>query len=202
MSSKHQKQFMDEALIEQPAVEDHEGAWPSLLTIIGFAFLTFNSFMAVYSMRGPHQSHPGESTSRWLYGYSQRCSLLPSHTRWQRLCHFLCRCWCGQWQEQLCLVVFMHSLSTRRKPGWTPQRHNEGAALLGGKIFYRSFAPTLWLPACLLKVRARRHRPRSSGEPTASQVPLLRRRRDARLRAARCCGRGGGSLLSFLPRGC
>jgi hypothetical protein len=52
MSSKHQKQFMDEALIEQPAVEDHEGAWPSLLTIIGFAFLTFNSFMAVYRSNG------------------------------------------------------------------------------------------------------------------------------------------------------
>jgi len=52
MSSKHQKQFMDEALIEQPGVEDHEGAWPSPLTISGFAFLTFNSFMAVYRSNG------------------------------------------------------------------------------------------------------------------------------------------------------
>ncbi|KAL6604439.1 hypothetical protein ACP70R_042866 [Stipagrostis hirtigluma subsp. patula] len=56
MSSEQQKRFMDEALIEkprvQPASEGHEGAWPSLLTIIGFAFLTFNSVMAVYRSNG------------------------------------------------------------------------------------------------------------------------------------------------------
>ncbi|CAN6237554.1 unnamed protein product [Urochloa humidicola] len=45
---------MAKALLEQPRIqpvpEDHEGeaeAWPSPLTIIGFAFLTFNSGMAV-----------------------------------------------------------------------------------------------------------------------------------------------------------
>ncbi|CAL5023152.1 unnamed protein product [Urochloa decumbens] len=51
MSLKHQK-HMDEALIDQPAMENHDGAWPSALTIIGFAFLTFNSFMAVYRSNG------------------------------------------------------------------------------------------------------------------------------------------------------
>ncbi|XP_062224624.1 uncharacterized protein LOC133923217 [Phragmites australis] len=48
LRSEQQKRFMDEALLE-PAPEDREGAWPSLLTIVGFAFLTFNSAMAVYS---------------------------------------------------------------------------------------------------------------------------------------------------------
>ncbi|CAN6243580.1 unnamed protein product [Urochloa humidicola] len=53
MSSKLQQQFiMNEALIQQPALRDREGAWPSLLTIVGFGFLTFNSFMAVYRSNG------------------------------------------------------------------------------------------------------------------------------------------------------
>jgi hypothetical protein len=53
MASKQQKQFLDnEAMIEKPTPQDREGAWPSLLTIIGFAFLTFNSFMAVYRSNG------------------------------------------------------------------------------------------------------------------------------------------------------
>ncbi|KAJ1255908.1 hypothetical protein BS78_K138200 [Paspalum vaginatum] len=52
MSPKDQVQFMDEALIEHPAPEDRSGAWPSLMTITGFGFLTINSFMAVYRSNG------------------------------------------------------------------------------------------------------------------------------------------------------
>ncbi|OEL16946.1 hypothetical protein BAE44_0022034 [Dichanthelium oligosanthes] len=55
MASKQLKD-MDEALLEQPAIrpapEDREGHGPSLLTLIGFAFLTFNSGMAVYRSNG------------------------------------------------------------------------------------------------------------------------------------------------------
>uniref|UniRef100_A0A804P353 Uncharacterized protein n=1 Tax=Zea mays TaxID=4577 RepID=A0A804P353_MAIZE len=52
-SKQQQKQFLDEAMIKQPTPEeDREGAWPSVLTIIGFGFLTFNSFMAVYRSNG------------------------------------------------------------------------------------------------------------------------------------------------------
>lgn len=52
-SKQQQKQFLDEAMIKQPTLEeDREGAWPSVLTIIGFGFLTFNSFMAVYRSNG------------------------------------------------------------------------------------------------------------------------------------------------------
>uniref|UniRef100_A0A0E0JXB7 Uncharacterized protein n=1 Tax=Oryza punctata TaxID=4537 RepID=A0A0E0JXB7_ORYPU len=49
MISAKQKCQMDEALLEQPAImpaPEPEGT--SLLTIIGFAFLTFNSAMAIY----------------------------------------------------------------------------------------------------------------------------------------------------------
>ncbi|KAL6628926.1 hypothetical protein ACP70R_028691 [Stipagrostis hirtigluma subsp. patula] len=54
--SSEQKLCMDEALLEdpanQPATENRDGRWPSLLTVIGFAFLTFNSGMAVYRSNG------------------------------------------------------------------------------------------------------------------------------------------------------
>ncbi|CAL4889177.1 unnamed protein product [Urochloa decumbens] len=47
---------MDEVLlkepVKQPAQEDHDGHWPSLLTVVGFVFLTFNSVMAVYRSNG------------------------------------------------------------------------------------------------------------------------------------------------------
>ncbi|KAL6888249.1 hypothetical protein ACP4OV_009275 [Aristida adscensionis] len=50
--SSEQKLCIDEALLEQPvnqsAPENRDDRWPSLLTVIGFAFLTFNSGMAVY----------------------------------------------------------------------------------------------------------------------------------------------------------
>ncbi|RCV04871.1 hypothetical protein SETIT_1G036100v2 [Setaria italica] len=50
--SSEQKLHMDEALLEQPVnqpeLENHDGRRPSLLTVIGFIFLTFNSVMAVY----------------------------------------------------------------------------------------------------------------------------------------------------------
>ncbi|RCV04865.1 hypothetical protein SETIT_1G035500v2 [Setaria italica] len=54
MASEQEKRSMAEALLEQtliqPAPEDHEGAWaPSLLTLVGFKFLTFSSAMAVSS---------------------------------------------------------------------------------------------------------------------------------------------------------
>ena len=57
-SEKH-KPSMAEALLGQrqpliqPSPEDSKqgGAWPSLSTIVGFAFLTFNSAMAVSSWR-------------------------------------------------------------------------------------------------------------------------------------------------------
>ncbi|CAL4889174.1 unnamed protein product [Urochloa decumbens] len=56
MSSKQQKKFMDEALLEQPPIrpapEDREGHGPSVLTLLGFGFLTFNSVMAVYRSNG------------------------------------------------------------------------------------------------------------------------------------------------------
>ncbi|CAL5059467.1 unnamed protein product [Urochloa decumbens] len=55
MTSKQMKD-MDEALLEQPAIrpalKDREGYGPSLLTLMGFAFLTFNSGMAVYRSNG------------------------------------------------------------------------------------------------------------------------------------------------------
>jgi hypothetical protein len=43
---------VDEALLEQPTPEDCKGCGPSLLTLIGFGFLTFNSVMAVYRSNG------------------------------------------------------------------------------------------------------------------------------------------------------
>ncbi|CAL4889176.1 unnamed protein product [Urochloa decumbens] len=54
--SSDQKLCMDEVLlkepVKQPAQEDHDGHWPSLLTVVGFVFLTFNSVMAVYRSNG------------------------------------------------------------------------------------------------------------------------------------------------------
>ncbi|OEL28254.1 hypothetical protein BAE44_0010728 [Dichanthelium oligosanthes] len=53
MASEQQKSSMAEPLLEQPLVqpapEDSKGAWASLLTLIGFVFLTFNSAMTVSS---------------------------------------------------------------------------------------------------------------------------------------------------------
>ncbi|RLN09367.1 hypothetical protein C2845_PM11G00930 [Panicum miliaceum] len=47
---------MDEGLLEepgnQPAPKNQDGHWPSLLTVVGFVFLTFNSVMAVYRSNG------------------------------------------------------------------------------------------------------------------------------------------------------
>ncbi|KAJ1278528.1 hypothetical protein BS78_04G086700 [Paspalum vaginatum] len=47
---------MDEALIKEPANQpspkNHDGHWPSLLTVVGFVFLTFNSAMGVYRSNG------------------------------------------------------------------------------------------------------------------------------------------------------
>lgn len=60
MASEQQKTSMAETLLEhgrrpliQPSPEEDSkgGAWPSPLTIVGFAFLTFNSAMAVSSWR-------------------------------------------------------------------------------------------------------------------------------------------------------
>ncbi|TKW37260.1 hypothetical protein SEVIR_1G036192v4 [Setaria viridis] len=55
MTSKQLKD-MDEALLEQhetrPAPKDRESHGPSLLTLTGFGFLTFNSGMAVYRSNG------------------------------------------------------------------------------------------------------------------------------------------------------
>lgn len=48
MASEQQKPPMAEPLLE-PAPEDSKGAWLSPLKILGFAFLTFNSVMAVSS---------------------------------------------------------------------------------------------------------------------------------------------------------
>lgn len=46
----------DEALLKQvesqPAPKNHEGRCPSLFTVAGFSFLTFNSAMAVYRSDG------------------------------------------------------------------------------------------------------------------------------------------------------
>ncbi|OEL16951.1 hypothetical protein BAE44_0022030 [Dichanthelium oligosanthes] len=47
---------MDEVLLEEPAnqaaLKNHDGHWPSLLTVAGFVFLTFNSVMVVYRSNG------------------------------------------------------------------------------------------------------------------------------------------------------
>lgn len=47
---------MEDGLLEQhavrPAQEVHQGYCPSLLTVVGFSFLTFNSGMAVYRSEG------------------------------------------------------------------------------------------------------------------------------------------------------
>nr|CAB3446106.1 unnamed protein product [Digitaria exilis] len=55
MSSEQQK-HADEALLQHPAdrkqLENHKGHGPSFLTGVGFVFLTFNSFMAVYRSNG------------------------------------------------------------------------------------------------------------------------------------------------------
>jgi len=55
MDSEH-KLCMDGALLEQPmnqcAPKNHDNRWPSLLTMTGFAFLTFNSVMALYRSNG------------------------------------------------------------------------------------------------------------------------------------------------------
>ncbi|PAN04725.1 hypothetical protein PAHAL_1G087300 [Panicum hallii] len=54
--SSGQKMCMDEALLKepvnQPAPKNQDGLWPSLLTVVGFVFLTFNSVMAVYRSNG------------------------------------------------------------------------------------------------------------------------------------------------------
>ncbi|CAO2037675.1 unnamed protein product [Urochloa humidicola] len=51
-----QKLRMDKVLlkepVKQPAQENHDGHGPSLLTVVGFVFLTFNSVMAVYRSNG------------------------------------------------------------------------------------------------------------------------------------------------------
>jgi len=50
--NSEKKLCMDESLLEQPvnqhAPENHDNRCPSLLTVAGFVFLTFNSVMAVY----------------------------------------------------------------------------------------------------------------------------------------------------------
>ncbi|KAF8691521.1 hypothetical protein HU200_040668 [Digitaria exilis] len=54
--SSEKKLCMDEALVEQPenqsAPKNQDGRWPSLLTVLGFMFLTLNSVMAVYKSNG------------------------------------------------------------------------------------------------------------------------------------------------------
>nr|CAB3446104.1 unnamed protein product [Digitaria exilis] len=54
--NSEQKLQVNEALLGQsanePALENHDGRWPSLLTVAGFMFLTFNSVMAVYRSNG------------------------------------------------------------------------------------------------------------------------------------------------------
>ncbi|CAO2037684.1 unnamed protein product [Urochloa humidicola] len=53
MALEHHKEPMAEPLLEQPLIEpvleDSKGAWLSPLKIFGFAFLSFNSAMAVSS---------------------------------------------------------------------------------------------------------------------------------------------------------
>ncbi|CAN6271937.1 unnamed protein product [Urochloa humidicola] len=55
MSSEH-KLCMDEALLKEPAnhpaPKNQDGCWPSLVTVVGFLFLTFNSIMALYRSNG------------------------------------------------------------------------------------------------------------------------------------------------------
>ncbi|KAK8461421.1 hypothetical protein SEVIR_1G036284v4 [Setaria viridis] len=55
MSSEHNL-CMDEALLKEPAnqlaLKNKDGRCPSLLTVVGVVFLTFNSIMAVYRSNG------------------------------------------------------------------------------------------------------------------------------------------------------
>ncbi|CAL5023166.1 unnamed protein product [Urochloa decumbens] len=54
--SSEQKLCMDKALLKEPTNQterkNQDGYWPSLFTVVGFVFLTFNSIMALYRSKG------------------------------------------------------------------------------------------------------------------------------------------------------